>query len=353
MRPWLGELAAPPLNVFRSPRVPGPLEPKCGPIPCRARNKHDPCHHGPISARFRSGRFLAPFPGLTFHDNGNGTATISGSTSSGIGITSSGACQTVNGRTTCTGITAKSAQGTVTQPFGLGVPYPPEAQLEVSNATFITGIPNSFKVTTAGAITPIQFAFDSSGLSWLSLHDTGDGTAALSGTPPVGNSGQYTTYVYPYPKVSGGVISAAPLLFTLDVLGRPLFLSQNSASFTVGDASSFTISTNQLSGSITEIGALSQGLIFTDNGNGTASLSGTPAAGAGGFDPLLLSITGQTGTATQALNLQVNEAPSFATPPTIFVNFHEFHALAVSTRRRPTAKRRARFLPIGRLCWPL
>ena len=107
------------------------------------------------------------------------------------------------------------------------------------------------------------------------------------------------------------------------MLGQPQFISANSVSFTVGDASSFTISTNQLSGSITEIGTLPQGLEFMDNGNGTATISGTPAAGAGGLVTLPLSISSDTGTGTQALNLLVNEAASFATGSTTrIVNFY-------------------------------
>lgn len=272
-------------------------------------------------------KLLAPFPGLSFHDNGNGTATISGSTISGIGITTSGACQTINGKTACTGITATSPQGTVTQPFGLGVPYPPEAKLVVSSATFVAGVPNSFKVTTTGTTTPILFALDLAGLSWLSFHDYDNGTGELSGTPPVDTSGAYTLQVYPYPNVYGGVISALPLPFTLNVLGKPQFISHNSASFTEGDPSSFTIATNQPSGSITEIGALPQGLEFTDNGNGTATISGTPAADTGGYVTLQLSISSGTRTGTQALNLQVNQAPALAIPPlpntnVIFANFY-------------------------------
>jgi hypothetical protein len=269
---------------------------------------------------------LAPFPGLSFHDNGDGTATISGATKAGVGTIRSGACITLNGQTTCSGITAKSAQGSVTQPFALGVPSPPEPQLVVSSATFIAGVVNSFKVTTTGATTPVAFGFGYDNPSWLHFQDNGDGTGILSGTPPVETSGTYTFNLSPYPNVNAPP-SGPVTLFTLNVIGRPQFTSKNSASFTVGQASSFTISTNQSSGPIAEIGGLPEGLAFIDNGNGTATVTGTPAAGSGGVKTLQLSATNSLGTGMQALNLQVNETPLFTTTPLqgnkgiSFVNF--------------------------------
>ena len=52
-------------------------------------------------------------------------------------------------------------------------------------------------------------------------------------------------------------------------------------------------------------------MTFTDNGDGTATLAGTPAAGTGGSYPL--TITAANGTApdaTQAFTLTVNQAPA-------------------------------------------
>ena len=127
--------------------------------------------------------------------------------------------------------------------------------------------------------------------------------------------------MYVYPWVTGAHWAPDSLPFTLSVLDQPMFMSQNTVSFTVGDPSSFTSSTNDPSGSITESGALPQGLEFTDNGNGTATISGMPAAGTGGLITLQLSITSDTGTGTQALNVQVNEALSVATTNKV-VNFY-------------------------------
>ena len=50
-------------------------------------------------------------------------------------------------------------------------------------------------------------------------------------------------------------------------------------------------------------------MTFTDNGNGTATLAGTPAAGTGGTYPLTITATnGVLPDATQSFTLTVNQA---------------------------------------------
>jgi hypothetical protein len=174
-------------------------------------------------------------------------------------------------------------------------------------------------VTTTGATTPVVFHFRPEGLSWLNFRDRGDGTGVLSGTPPAGTTGSFPVFLYPEGSGERCCIKLNPE-FTINVLGQPVFLSPNVAQFSVGDFSSFAISTNQPSGSISEIGTLPQGLEFTDSGNGTATISGTPAVGAGGSQTLQLSVKGTAVIGTQELALQVNEAPRFTTPTT--ANFY-------------------------------
>ena len=51
-------------------------------------------------------------------------------------------------------------------------------------------------------------------------------------------------------------------------------------------------------------------MTFTDNGNGTATLAGTPAAGTGGTYPITITATnGVSPNATQTFTLTVNQAP--------------------------------------------
>src|SRR5204862_292329 len=80
----------------------------------------------------------------------------------------------------------------------------------------------------------------------------------------------------------------------------------------VGSSGSFVVTTTgNPSSSISRIGVLPAGVTFVDNGDGTATLSGTPAAGTGGIYPLTLTATnGVNPGATQAFSLTVNQAPA-------------------------------------------
>ncbi len=83
----------------------------------------------------------------------------------------------------------------------------------------------------------------------------------------------------------------------------PAITSANSTTFTVGTAGSFTVTaTGTPTPTLTETGALPSGVTFVNNGNGTATLSGTPAAGTGGSYSITITASNGVGTtATQSL----------------------------------------------------
>jgi len=63
----------------------------------------------------------------------------------------------------------------------------------------------------------------------------------------------------------------------------PAITSAASATFSVGISSSFTVTTSgSPAPSIGWSGTLPQGISLKDNGNGTATISGSPAEGTGG-----------------------------------------------------------------------
>lgn len=97
----------------------------------------------------------------------------------------------------------------------------------------------------------------------------------------------------------------------------PQITSANATTFTVGTAGSFT-ATAATASNWTETGSLPSGVTFVDNGDGTATLSGTPAAGTGGTYALTLTAsTGVPPDATQDFTLTVF-APFVVTPtPTL------------------------------------
>jgi len=89
----------------------------------------------------------------------------------------------------------------------------------------------------------------------------------------------------------------------------PSFTSANTTTFQAGSPGTFAVTTTGAPPpSITETGTLPNGVMFTDSGNGSGMLAGTPAVGSGGFYGLALQATNGIGTATtQNFTLMVNE----------------------------------------------
>jgi hypothetical protein len=130
----------------------------------------------------------------------------------------------------------------------------------------------------------------------------GSGSGTLSGTPAAGTGGTYAITIKAT-STSGGTAQS----FTLTVNEAPTITSANSATFTVGTNGSFTVTTTGFPlDPITETGALPSGVTFVDNGNNTATLSGTPAAGTANSYPITITATNGVGSpAVQAFTLTV------------------------------------------------
>ena len=94
--------------------------------------------------------------------------------------------------------------------------------------------------------------------------------------------------------------------------------SSNNTTFTVGTAGSFTVTTTgSPTPALTKSGALPTGVTFIDNGNGTATLSGTPALGTVNSYPITITANnGVSPNATQNFTLTVQ----MATQATLTVN---------------------------------
>jgi uncharacterized repeat protein (TIGR01451 family) len=93
----------------------------------------------------------------------------------------------------------------------------------------------------------------------------------------------------------------------------PSFTSASSASGTEGVSFSFTVTTTGGPDrpAITTTSDLPSGVTLTDNGDGTATLAGTPAVGSAGTYPVTLTATDAAGSATQAFTLTVNPEAGF------------------------------------------
>ncbi|MGH3745579.1 MAG: choice-of-anchor Q domain-containing protein, partial [Mycobacteriales bacterium] len=95
----------------------------------------------------------------------------------------------------------------------------------------------------------------------------------------------------------------------------PAITSGSATSFAIGVASTFTVRTTGAPAPyLTESGALPAGMTFTDNGDGTATLAGTPASGTVGTYPLSLTASNYLAPAgTQAFTVTVS--PPALPPP--------------------------------------
>ena len=231
--------------------------------------------------------------GVTLTDNGDGTATLSGTPAAGTGGTYLGT------------ITAKNGDSpNATQAFTL---YVLQACQIISPAgtTFTVGHAGNFTVTSTGVPT---CGLSVTGLpSGVTFKDNGDGTATLSQAPPVTAAAGPHTFTI---TATNGVGPATTQTFTLTVNQACQITSADHANLTVGQAGTFTVtSTGTPTCGLSETGKLPSGVTFTDNGDGTATLSGTPAPRTGGTYLFTIIATNSVGSDTQPFTLTVLQAP--------------------------------------------
>ena len=258
--------------------------------------------------------------GITFTDNGNGTATLAGTPAAGTG-----------GDHAVTISADNDVAPNASQSFTLHVRAAP-AITSASNTTFTVGSPGSFTVTTSGVPTATLTRTGTlpSGISFI---DNGDGTATLGGTPAAGSGGDYPLSF----SAANGVAPNASQSFTLHVRAAPAVTSANSTTFTVGSPGSFTVTTTGVPvAAITEAGSLPAGITFTDNGNGTATLAGTPAFGTGGDYSLTLTANnGVAPNATQTFTLRVQSAPAITSASSVTFTVGSAGSFTVMTTGSP------------------
>ncbi|MGB9112642.1 MAG: putative Ig domain-containing protein [Acidimicrobiales bacterium] len=250
-----------------------------------------------------------PLPsGVNLVDNGDGTATISGTP----GQDSDGTY------TLC--LNANNGIGTpATQTFTLTV----DQDLAITSAdstTFSDGTSGSFTVKTTGFPTPALSDTCTSSLpKGVGFSDDGDGTATISGTPASTDGGSYTVCV----SAANGVTAPATQTLTLIVDQSPTITSADNVIVPVGEAFSFTVTTSGYPApSLNDAGFSGcstnapSDVNFANNGDGTATISGTPASTDGGSYNVCITATNSTGSATQDFNLVITSSsnPLMATP---------------------------------------
>ena len=271
--------------------------------------------------------------GVTFVDNGNGTATLAGTPAAGTGGVYTFSVEASNSVTS------------TTETFTLTI----DQQAVItsgSSATFVIGTAGSFSVDTAGYPAP-TLTVTGALPSGVSLHDNGDGTASLSGTPTAGMSGIYSLSFTAHNGVSTDHLQN----FTLTIDQASALTSPGAVTFSAGQAGDFEItSTGYPTPALTVTGALPSGVSLHDNGDGTASLSGTPTAGTGGS--YTVTITADNDVAepsTQTLTIAVDETPTITSSAsgTFTVGQSSSFTFAASGFPAPTFTAPADEIPVG------
>ena len=143
------------------------------------------------------------------------------------------------------------------------------------STTFTVGIAGTFTVTATGFPAP---TFTETGTlpTGVTLNAT---TGVLSGTPGRAPAGTYPITI----TATNGNLPNATQSFTLTVDQAPAITSGSSTTFTVGTAGTFTVTaTGYPAPTFAETGTLPTGVTFNAT---TGVLSGTPAAGTGGYLP--------------------------------------------------------------------
>jgi large repetitive protein len=182
---------------------------------------------------------------------------------------------------------------------------PSRSITSVDSADAMAGSPFSLIVTTAGSPTP---SIKKSGKlpKGLRLVNNHNGTATLSGTPSLRSGGLYKPII----KVKFGSGSTAVTLtqaVTLFVFQAPTVKNRRLRAAHVGVAYSATVNTKGYpEPTISQSGGLPDGMTITDNGNGTATLAGTPEPGSAGTYGITIMVSNREGNpATKNLSLVV------------------------------------------------
>ncbi|MFP4600673.1 MAG: putative Ig domain-containing protein, partial [Persicimonas sp.] len=155
---------------------------------------------------------------------------------------------------------------------------------------------------------------------WLTLTDNGDGTATLAGTPTNADVGDHDVELT-VTDAAGASDTQAFTVAVSNVNDAPTFTSTPVDTATQDQAYSYAVTSEDVDANDTRTIAATTApgwLALTDNGDGTASLEGTPTNADVGDHSVELTVTDAAGDSdTQAFTVtvaDVNDAPTFVDP---------------------------------------
>jgi hypothetical protein len=190
-------------------------------------------------------------------------------------------------------------------------------QFSTGSVPLISTNPTSQTVTAGANVSFTASAADAWSVQWQVSTDGGKTFTPISGaistTLTLNNvTTAMSGYEYEAVFTNGiGSISTSAATLTVNNATPPTITSGNSATFTAGQFGSFpATATGFPTPSLTESGPLPSGVTLTDNGNGTATLGGTPAVGTQGTYQITITAHNGVGSDfTQSFTLTVNPAP--------------------------------------------
>jgi uncharacterized repeat protein (TIGR01451 family) len=137
----------------------------------------------------------------------------------------------------------------------------------------------------------------------------------------------------------GNLFGTSDAVATISVRQLPAITTTDVVTFTVGAADTFSVISTGIPTPTLTIGgeALPGGLTFVDNGDGTGTLSGTPASGTGGVYNLTFRATNSAGSSPpQQFTLTVEEVPAITSLDTATFTVDTNGSFTVTTSGYPT-----------------
>jgi alpha-tubulin suppressor-like RCC1 family protein len=207
---------------------------------------------------------------------------------------------------------------TATNAIGSSAPSSPSSTVTIGEQPEITSrasvsigmrAPFRFTVTTSGK--PVPTITETGKLpAGVTFVDNGDETASLTGAAENGTAGSYPITL----TASNGVGKPATQPFTFIVTSKrsaPTITSAAADTVPFGVSFSFTVTTTGYPPpNLTRKDPLPAGVKFTDNRDGTATISGVPTKKTVGVHLLTLIAKNRAGKVTQAFSLIITKVPS-------------------------------------------
>jgi hypothetical protein len=201
-----------------------------------------------------------------------------------------------------------------------------------------------FLITTTGS--PAAKISEQGNLpAGIKFTDNGDGTATISGIPTsTGNTG-----VFDLKLIAKNSVGTTTQPFVLEVDGVPKVLVKNVLPpvFNTVAGGSYTIRTTNFGAGIPTLSVtgLPTGVTFTDNHDGTGTLTVAPGSVAPpayydttNDDPLMVSASNGAGGVIQPLSLTIDNVPNFTSAPDETITLDEASNFEVTTTGFPISR---------------